>query len=111
MAIAKECKRLAEVEFPIGRVGAAVLSRAKRFPLPRGLPSTIHHRWPRRPPGSYRAVLQHTRPAAGEWWVPVNTFEERANMGFFVTNGETSPSGPASGAWATIGRLVSPYRY
>jgi putative DNA methylase len=55
--IAKECKRLAEVDFPIAKVGEAVLSREKKFPVPRGLPSTMHQWWARRPLGSCRAVL------------------------------------------------------
>jgi adenine-specific DNA methylase len=55
--IAKECKRLAEVDFPIAKVGEAVLSREKKFPVPRGLPSTMHQCWARRPLGSCRAVL------------------------------------------------------
>ena len=55
--IPKECKRLAEVDFPIAAVGAAVLSREKKFPVPRGLPSTMHQWWARRPLGSCRAIL------------------------------------------------------
>ena len=55
--IPKECKRLAEVDFPIAKVGAAVLSREKKFPVPRGLPSTMHQWWARRPLGSCRAML------------------------------------------------------
>ena len=52
-----ECKRLAEVDFPIAEVSAAVLKREKRFPVPRGLPSTMHQWWARRPLGSSRAML------------------------------------------------------
>jgi putative DNA methylase len=59
--IPRECKRLAEVDFPIAEVGAAVLSREKRFPMPRGLPSTMHQWWARRPPGSCRAMLANKR--------------------------------------------------
>lgn len=55
--IPKECRRLAEVDFPIAKVGAAVLSREKKFPVPRGLPSTMHQWWARRPVGSCRAML------------------------------------------------------
>jgi putative DNA methylase len=55
--IPKECKRLAEVDFPIAKVGFAVLRREKKFPVPRGLPSTMHHWWARRPLGSCRAIL------------------------------------------------------
>ena len=51
------CKRLAEVDFPIAEVGKAVVSREKKFPVPRGLPSTIHQWWARRPLASSRAVL------------------------------------------------------
>ena len=53
----RECKRLAEVDFPIAEVSAAVLKREKKFPVPRGLPSTMHHWWARRPLGSSRAML------------------------------------------------------
>lgn len=55
--IPKECKRLAEVDFPIAAVGSAVMDREKRFPVPRGLPSTMHHWWARRPLASSRAML------------------------------------------------------
>ena len=55
--IPKECKRLAEVDFPIAAVGSAVVNREKKFPIPRGLPSTMHHWWARRPLASSRAVL------------------------------------------------------
>ena len=55
--IPPECKRLAEVGFPIAAVGSAVVKREKRFPAPRGLPSTLHQWWARRPLASSRAVL------------------------------------------------------
>ena len=55
--IPTECKRLAEVNFPIAAVGSAVVKREKRFPAPRGLPSTLHQWWARRPLASSRAVL------------------------------------------------------
>lgn len=55
--IPKDCKRLAEVDFPIAEVSSAVLKREKKFPVPRGLPSTMHHWWARRPLGSSRAML------------------------------------------------------
>lgn len=55
--IPKQCKRLAEVDFPIAQVGKAVTNREKRFPVPRGLPSTLHHWWARRPLASSRAML------------------------------------------------------
>lgn len=55
--IPKDCKRLAEVDFPIAAVSRAVMSREKKFPVPRGLPSTMHQWWARRPLGSCRAVL------------------------------------------------------
>ena len=57
MAIPKACKRLAEVDFPIAAAGSAVVSREKRFPVPRGLPSTLHQWWARRPLASSRAML------------------------------------------------------
>jgi len=55
--IPRDCKRLAEVDFPIAAVSRAVMSREKKFPVPRGLPSTMHQWWARRPLGSCRAVL------------------------------------------------------
>lgn len=55
--IPRECKRLAEVDFPIAAVGRAVLRREKKFPVPRGHISTLHHWWARRPLGSSRAIL------------------------------------------------------
>ncbi len=55
--IPKECKRIIEVDFPIAKVSSAVLKREKKFPVPRGLPSTLHHWWARRPFGSSRAIL------------------------------------------------------
>jgi len=52
--IPKECKRLAEVDFPI-----AVVSRhsAKEKSIRHGHPSTLHLWWARRPLGACRAVL------------------------------------------------------
>ena len=50
------CKRLAEVEFPIAEVSRHAV-REKTFPVPRGLPSTMHQWWARRPLASSRAVL------------------------------------------------------
>ena len=52
--IPKECKRLAEVDFPIAEVSKhAVREKSIR----QGLPSTIHLWWARRPLASSRAVL------------------------------------------------------
>ncbi|MBN1661285.1 MAG: DUF1156 domain-containing protein [Anaerolineae bacterium] len=54
MAIPKECKRLAEVDFPIATVSAhAVREKSIRH----GHPSTLHLWWARRPLGACRAVL------------------------------------------------------
>ena len=52
--IPKNCKRLAEVDFPI-----AVVSRhaAREKSGPKGYPSTLHQWWARRPLGSCRAIL------------------------------------------------------
>ena len=52
--IPKECKRLAEVDFPI-----AVVSRhsAKEKSIRFGHPSTLHLWWARRPLGACRAML------------------------------------------------------
>ncbi len=55
--IPRSCKRLAEVDFPIATVSRHVAYREKKFPVPRGLPSTMHHWWARRPLASSRAVL------------------------------------------------------
>ena len=55
--IPRECRRLAEVDFPIAAVSAAAVLKEKRFPVPRGLPSTMHHWWARRPLASSRALL------------------------------------------------------
>ena len=54
--IPHECKRLAEVDFPIAVVSKHA-AREKTFPVPRGLPSTLHLWWARRPLASSRAVL------------------------------------------------------
>ena len=54
--IPRECKRLAEVDFPISTVSRHAV-REKKFPVPRGLPSTMHHWWARRPLASSRAML------------------------------------------------------
>lgn len=52
----RNCKRLAEVDFPIAEVSRHAV-REKKFPVPRGLPSTMHHWWARRPLASSRALL------------------------------------------------------
>ena len=54
--IPRECRRLAEVDFPIAEVSKHA-AREKRFPVPRGLPSTLHLWWARRPLASSRALL------------------------------------------------------
>ena len=54
--IPRDCKRLAEVDFPIAEVSRHAV-REKKFPVPRGLPSTMHHWWARRPLASSRALL------------------------------------------------------
>ena len=52
--IPKECKRLAEVDFPIAEVSRhAVREKTIR----QGHPSTLHLWWARRPLASSRAVL------------------------------------------------------
>ena len=56
--IPKQCKRLAEVDFPIAQVGFPVTPCATSpFPVPRDTPSTLHHWWARRPLASSRAML------------------------------------------------------
>jgi adenine-specific DNA methylase len=52
--IPKECKRLAEVDFPI-----AVVSRhsVEEKSIRQGLPSTLHLWWARRPLAACRAML------------------------------------------------------
>jgi len=54
--IPRDCRRLAEVDFPIAEVSRHAV-REKKFPVPRGLPSTMHHWWARRPLASSRALL------------------------------------------------------
>lgn len=53
--IPKECKRLAEVDFPIAVVSNHSVWEKKNFP--RSHPSTVHHWWARRPLGACRAML------------------------------------------------------
>src|SRR5205809_591751 len=50
--IPKECKRLAEVDFPIARVGQHSASAGRE-----GQPSTLHLWWARRPLPACRAML------------------------------------------------------
>ncbi len=52
--IPKDCKRLAEVDFPIAEVSKHA---AKEKSIRHGLPSTLHMWWARRPLASSRAVL------------------------------------------------------
>ena len=52
--IPKECKRLAEVDFPIAAVSRHA---AREKSIRRGHPSTLHVWWARRPLASSRAVL------------------------------------------------------
>ena len=52
--IPKECKRLAEVEFPISEVSRQA---AREKSIRKGHPSTLHLWWARRPLASSRAVL------------------------------------------------------
>jgi putative DNA methylase len=52
--IPKECKRLAEVDFPIAAIGThALAEKARRM----GTPHQLHLWWARRPLSSSRAVL------------------------------------------------------
>ena len=50
--IPRECKRLAEVDFPIARVGQHCASAGRK-----GQPSTLHLWWARRPLAACRAML------------------------------------------------------
>ncbi|MBZ0160830.1 MAG: DUF1156 domain-containing protein [bacterium] len=52
--IPKECKRLAEVDFPIAEVSRHA---AREKPIVRGHPQSFHQWWARRPLASSRAVL------------------------------------------------------
>src|SRR6516165_5483696 len=52
--IPKECKRLAEVDFPIAAVSAHA---AREKSIRHGHPSTLHLWWARRPLAACRAVL------------------------------------------------------
>src|SRR5437588_4894265 len=54
MAIPKECKRLAEVDFPIAVVSKHAL---RENSIRHGRPTTIHLWWARRPLAACRAVL------------------------------------------------------
>src|SRR3990172_9372828 len=54
MIIPKECKRLIEVEFPIGEVSKWA---AKEKSIRHGHPSTLHLWWARRPLAACRAML------------------------------------------------------
>jgi putative DNA methylase len=54
MAIPRECKRLAEVDFPIAEVSRHA---AREKSIRHGHPSTLHLWWARRPLASSRAVL------------------------------------------------------
>ncbi|MER3466095.1 MAG: DNA methyltransferase, partial [Armatimonadota bacterium] len=54
MTIPKECKRLAEVDFPIAEVSKHA---AREKSIRHGHPSTLHLWWARRPLASCRAVL------------------------------------------------------
>src|SRR4030065_59001 len=54
MSIPKECKRLAEVDFPIAVVSAHAVREKSG---PKGHISTLHLWWARRPLASSRAVL------------------------------------------------------
>ena len=54
MAIPKECKRLAEVDFPIAVVSA---HSAREKSIRHGHPSTLHLWWARRPLAACRAML------------------------------------------------------
>jgi putative DNA methylase len=52
--IPKDCKRLAEVDFPIAEVSKHA---AREKSIRHGHPSTLHLWWARRPLASSRAVL------------------------------------------------------
>ena len=52
--IPKECKRLAEVDFPIAEVSRHA---AREKSIRKGHPATLHLWWARRPLASSRAVL------------------------------------------------------
>ena len=52
--IPKECKRLAEVDFPIAVVGKHAV---REKGLPQGHPSRMHLWWARRPLAACRAML------------------------------------------------------
>src|SRR5712692_10103000 len=52
--LSRECRRLAEVDFPIAAVSA---HSAREKSIRHGHPSTLHIWWARRPLGACRAVL------------------------------------------------------
>ena len=61
MNISRECKRLAEVDFPIAAVSA---HSAREKSIRHGHPSTLHLWWARRPLAACRAMLMGLRRAA-----------------------------------------------
>ena len=86
--IPKECKRLAEVDFPIADVSK---HSAREKSIRHGHPSTLHLWWARRPLASSRAVLLALLlPDPCDPHCP-EAFKKRAKEGLLAMN--TRPSG------------------
>ena len=86
--IPKECKRLAEVDFPIAEVSKHA---AREKSIRHGHPSTLHLWWARRPLASSRAVLLALLlPDPGDSLCP-DAFRERAREALLALR--TRPSG------------------
>jgi adenine-specific DNA methylase len=93
--IPKDCKRLAEVDFPIAEVSRHA---AREKSIRHGHPSTLHLWWARRPLASSRAVL-----LALLWPDPCDPlcpgeFKKKARVAAEVQAGWTYGRGPPQGA-------------
>ena len=101
--IPRECKRLAEVDFPIAEVSRHA---AREKSIRHGHPSTLHLWWARRPLASSRAVLMalllpdpcdptapmSSRPRPGR---PPGDARESIGVGLHSENRRRAPAGPA----------------
>src|SRR5580700_6490488 len=87
--VPKECKRLAEVDFPIARVS---FYSAREKSIRHGHPSTLHLWWARRPLAACRAILLALLlPDPGEPLCPPE-FKERARSLLRAVVGRTGPT-------------------
>ena len=84
--IPQECKRLAEVDFPIAEVSRhAVQEKSIRH----GHPSTLHLWWARRPLASSRAMLLALLPDPGDRLCP-NEFRTQARAALLNLPGRST---------------------